>query len=370
MESLKKHGFVVGVIGMVIALGVFAYFVTWKYGVGEYRSLQKKVRENESKLASFSKMGVKDLPTERLVDVNTKSLGNFKAEFVKAEKFLSDRKDSLVKTQLTKDGEEFSDPAAFTAAFKTAVDELQKKYNVVRGAYLRKVFSEQIAKAVEATPFKLGLDEKISETVGQSGEGMPEAAQMYRIANAILASATDAKWGGVTSISFPAVKGTRETAKAKAKREEDEKKAKEAKAKEEKDKDKKKPTGVRTRSGGQKAADGAQAKEAETAQVNPRDLYERVKVVVAGEIRWDDVGPFLHALDLRAKDPDDPIYFVVEDVALNKQKDRNMPAFVKSEETFRDPADAQKAALDREVKLPAATIRLSLSVLKYKGFAQ
>ncbi len=370
MESLKKNGFVVGVIGMVIALGVFAYFVTWKLGVGEYQSLQKKVKENQNKLATYAKMGKEDLPTEKLVQIRTETLGNFKSEFAATEKVLTERRDKLVSTQLVKGGEEFSDAAAFTAAFKTAVDELQKKYNAVRVAYLRKVFSEQIAKAVEPTPFKLGLDEKVNEVVGQSGEGMGEAAQMYRIAGAVLTAATDAKWGGVTSISFPVVKSASKARDdAKAKKDEEEKKK--AKEKEEKDKAKKKTSGsVRTRSGNQKAAETAKTKEAEALQINPRDLCERVKVSVAGEIRWEDIGPFLHALELRANDPDDPIYFVVDEVVLNKQKDRILPAFVKSEEAFRDPVDAEKAALDREVKLPAATVRLSLSVLKYKGFTQ
>ena len=68
--------------------------------------------------------------------------------------------------------------------------------------------------------------------------------------------------------------------------------------------------------------------------------------------------------------PIDPVFFVVEECVLAKQKDRLLKASYKAEEPFPRLDDAKRAPLDFELKLPTATMRLTLSVLKYKGFAQ
>ncbi len=356
MESLKKNGFLVGVIAMVLGIGVFAYFVTWSWGISRYHSLQREVSKNQTTLDAYAKMKPEDLPTEQKVEKDTELQTKLRETLADVERFYTARVEKLVRLQLVKGGETFtvSDDAAFGSAFNTALDDLNKKYAEVRAGYVKRVYPAHVAanpEVAQAHP-KISL----SPTISSNEADLIEAAQMCRVTTALLAAATEARWGGLTSVVFEK-KTTRRTEEAAAA------KPKAARGAEKTDK-----APARTTKKG--AASVKEEPAPVVPELNPRDLYDRVRLTAVGEIRFEDLGPFLHALELRAQDADDPVFFVVDECVLTKQKERLLKPFYRTEEPFQKLDDAKQAPLDLEVKLPTATMRLTLSVLKYKGFAQ
>ncbi|HNS00140.1 MAG TPA: hypothetical protein PKX48_11720 [Planctomycetota bacterium] len=351
MESLKKNGFLVGVIAMLAAIGAFAYFVTWSWGISKYHSLQREISKNESVLAGYAKRKPEDLPTKRKLEADTDLQETLRKILADVERFYAERAEKLARLQLVKGGETFTahEDAAFGSAFNTALDDLNRKYSDVRAEYVKRVYPAHAAAAPEASQSKISL----SPTISSNEADLIAAAQMCRITTALVTAATEAGWGGLTSVVFEKKKGTR---------------AAEEKPKASAPAGSKPPPPART---GRRGAAAPKTPEAAVVpEYDARDLYERVRLTAAGEIRFEDLGSFLHALELRAADADDPVFFVVEECVLAKQKDRLLKASYKAEEPFPRLDDAKRAPLDFELKLPTATMRLTLSVLKYKGFAQ
>jgi len=353
MESLKKNGFLVGVIAMVIGIGVFAYFVSWSWGISKYHSLQREVSKNESSLGAYAKMKPEDLPTDRKLENDTELQTALRGILADVERFYTERVEKLVRLQLVKGGETFTarDDAAFGSAFNTALDELNKKYAEVRAEYVKRVYPAHVAANPEAAQAQPRIS--LSPTISSNEADLVEAAQMCRVTTALIAAATEARWGGLTSVVFEKKK----TTKAAEERSRTPRAAETAK---------KGP--AKTGKGGKSAT--KEEPPPVVPEYSARDLYERVKLTAAGEIRFEDIGPFLHALELRAQDADDPVFFVVDECVLTKQKDRLLKPLYKAQEPFQKLDDAKQAPPDFEVKLPTATMRLTLSVLKYRGFAQ
>jgi hypothetical protein len=351
MEQLKKYGFVIGVAVMALVLLVFAYF--YVYGASsEYEAKASGLQSAEKTLNRFASMKPDQLPTKLLVEKRSGEQEKLAAALTEAERFYEDSVKKLEELRFQPDGAVIPASAAaqISSAFETVLRKFNEDYLKVKKAYIKKVFPAPVAQgAPEPQPIAIDAPEEIKD-----------AGERCRIARAIFTAAMDSAWGGMTVMAFEKKKARALPSKseeaAKKKAEESEAKAK-AKAKA-------KGKTTKTKAGKQ----GAKAEEpeavAEAKPIDSRLLYDKVKVTIAGEIRFQDLGPFLYQVYRRAQDDKDPVLFILEDMVLTKQPDRLPKSLYPS--NWPNEQGARSAPPDSEQKVPTATLRLTLSAVRWK----
>ena len=347
MDSLRKHGFTIGVVAMILGLGAFGWVWVWGGHMARYGEFQNKIASNAKKLQQYADMDVTVLPTPYLVELKTDELQERERARADAVEYLAEIGKKLDRLQFQPGGETFTalQTAAMQAAFQTAMAQLNERLVQARLAYAAKVLPPAVLADRENITVLSATDRIQVESAFTDEASVHDAARKCRIVHAVAAAALDAEWGGLTGVVFERARAGVRPAEPPA------------------------PTRPTTRPQTRPAARGKApaAKKIEVVPADPRDLCERIPVRVFGEIRFEDIGPFLRQLELRAQDRSDPVMFVVDELNVTTQGDRLPQAVYINSEVGNEDA-ARALPLDAENKVPTATLRLNLSVLKWKGF--
>jgi hypothetical protein len=352
MAELKKHGFLIGVGAMVLFLLGFSYafVLKWRSAYGDRENALKRV---EGRLARFAKMAPEELPTPGLVELRTDEKTGLDAAEEAGTEYYETALKKLQELRFQPAGEVYQsgDAAGISNAYADALTELNQRYLRLKEAYVRAVYQEkQLAQLDEEEGDWKFLPIEVTPTqTFQSPEEQVEAAERCRVARSLFEAAMEAKWGGMTHIAFEKSKALE--ARKTPRRPEREKSR---------------------RSSGRKSGRSKRRRQEPTDEpvkpIDPRTLFDTIKVTVAGEIRYADVGPLLYHLYRRAQHETDPVFFQVEQIFLNKQEDRLLDAFYKSR--WQEEATAVAASPHHEVRVPTATIRVVLSAVRWKGLPQ
>jgi len=339
MEQLKKNGFLIAVGAMVVFLLAFAYMHVFRASAS-YNAKADSLKRVAAQLKSYASRKPEELPTEDLLAKRNDEKEKLQGAWASGEQFYAEIARKLEELRFQPDGEVYSigDEAGISNAFMTAVTQLNDAYKKIKDAYVKKVFPPEALEGLDTNWPSIAIQADFT-----TPEQRREAAARCRIARAIFRAAMAADWGGMTFIGFEK-RAAKRTAVSSTK--------------------KSKSRSSRKRS--YRRSSRRKKKEVkEVKPVDPRTLYEKVKVTVAGEMRFQDLGPFLYQLYQQAQDPKDPVLFVVERVALTKQPDRLLRELY--DKQYPSEREARQAPVDAEVKVPTATVRVVLSALKWKG---
>ena len=347
MDNLKKHGFTIALAGMVVVLAAFAWFFVMEK-VNRYNEKAGRLKTAAAKLKKYASMKVEELPTAALVKLREGEKEALAAAEAEGEDFYKAKLQKLQELRFQPDGEVFDpdDEAGISNAFQTAITQLNQEYLKVKNAYVDKVYPADRLKNIERNFPPIAVTANFT-----TQEERIDAAEKCHIARAIFKAAEAAGWGGMTSITFE----RRRQAEARKKSTSSATKKRASRS-------------SRTRRGSRKSRSRKKAAPKEVKPVDPRSLYEKIKVKVAGEIRFRDLGPFLGNLYAQAQDEKNPVLFFLEELTTYKQGDRLLDPLYKS--TWKRKEDAETAPVDKEVRVPTATVRMTLSVLRWKGFPQ
>jgi len=349
MDNLKKHGFTIALAGMVVVLAAFAYlFVMEK--VNRYNEKAGRLRTAAARLKKYASMKVEELPTAALVKLRQGEKDSLEAAEAEGEDFYKTKRQKLQELRFQPDGEVFDpdDEAGISNAFQTAITQLNQEYLKVKNAYVDKVYPADRLKGIERNFPPIQIAASFT-----TPEERIDAAEKCHIARAIFKAAEASGWGGMTSIAFERRRQAETRKKATTTTTKSRSSSRSSRSS---------TRGRRGRRAKKKAA------PKEVKPVDPRSLYEKIKVKIAGEIRFRDVGPFLGHIYAQARDEKNPVLFFLEELTTYKQGDRLLDPLYKS--TWDRKEDAESAPLDKEVRVPTATVRMTLSVLRWKGFPQ
>ncbi len=333
MDSLKQNAFTIAVILMLVVLGVAAYFLVAQKAM-EYNAKLSTVASRRNRLKKYTGKDTV-VPTERLKEVKIKQKADIEAELEKGTKFFDDKKELFNQLKFAPDGAEIieTDIAAISAAFDTAINNLLARYSAVQKEYVKKVYQPELVNALDFNNLEMP-EIKVAKPELTLNGGKVMAAKRCHMMRALINAAVDAGWGGLTYIEFDKFQGIKEQTA---------------------------PVSSREKSGRR----GEQKKEEEKI-LDPKTLYDGIALRVAGEMQYADLGPFLHQIHERSKDPSNPVLFVVEKIVMTKQKSNLLKPVYTA--TYSDSSEAESASLDKEVQNPAAAVRIELSALEWKGF--
>ena len=345
MEQLKRNGFVIGLVAMVLFLVVFAYLHVFRAS-SSYGQKADSLRRVALSLRNYAQRKPEELPTKELLQKRGDEKKKLEEAWGSAEQFYAGVAKKLEELRFQPDGEvyDIEDEAGISNAFLTAINQLNDAYKKVREEYIKKVFPPEALKGVDLTWSPIEVKANFA-----TPEQRKEAAARCRIARAIFQAAIASNWGGMTYINFER-RITKKTTSTAAKKTSSYSRKRTSR----------KSSRYRSYRRRQK-----KKKLQEVKPVDPRDLYEKIKVTVAGEMRFQDLAPFLAHLYRQAQDPKDPVLFIVEKIVMAKQADRVLSELY--EKQYPNEDEARKAPLDSEVKIPTATVRLVLSAIKWKG---
>lgn len=333
MDNLKKNGFVISVIVMVLILGAAGYFRIFK-PLMDYDVVSGEAADRKSDLAPYAKKGA-EIPTEALAQNKMRFEETYTDALTAGTGVYSGNAQALAKLQFEPGQAEISefDSAGIQTAFNTAVQKFITDYEAVRKKYFKVIYPESITK--EATTPLPALDIPIPNLQEEGGKA--DAAKICHITRSLLDAATKANWGGLTYVKFDDMQDKRRRSATTS------------------------SASRPNRRGG-----SSRSKATEVKPIDPSSLYERVGLTIAGEIRYEDLGSFLRQLYLRAQDSDNAVFFVVEKLVMTKQRQRVLePTYT---HIYGSQEEAEQAPLSSEITLPSATMRMELGVLEWKGF--
>lgn len=351
MGELKKYGFTIGVVAMVILLLAFSYLYVMSQS-SLYAEKETALSKVERDLKRYADMPPDMLPTAALLKVRAAEKEELDAAVTDGDEFYANAVSRLQELRFKPGGvvHNRGDAAGMSNAYSDAMTELNQRYRPEKERYVKEVFTEKQLSKIAAEELKFADVDIQPQATFETPDDLVESAERCRITRGIFEAAMDAKWGGMSAIAFEKRKRSevKKSGPPPAKE-----KAAEAKRKG-------KPAPKR----------GAKAKEEpkEVKPIDPQELYEKVKVTVVGEMRFCDLGPFLNRVYQRAQHETDPVLFVVEEVCLTNQIDRLPRPLYESAEPYESEVEARSAPLDKEVKVPTATLRLILSAFRWKGF--
>ncbi len=341
MDDLKKHGFTIGVVAMVVILLGFTYFFVMD-AASTYGTKERGLKVKEGNLRRYAAMKAEDLPTKELVTLKTTEKESREGAGTAGEDFYTASRDALQKLVFEQGGQEYTkeDVAGISNAYRDALRSLNEQYLKLKQQYVQEVYQAWQLKQLQPEDLKFSAVTPTPPPSFESDEDIVHAAERCRITRSIFKAATAANWGGITHIEYERKKRSDARTKAKSKR---------------------KSTRKSKRRRGKEP-------EKEIKPIDPRKLYDKIQVEVAGEIRFQDLGPFLRNLYLQAQDATDPVLFLVEGIHFNKQEDRLLDPVYISEESWMKRSEAEQAPIQRDVRIPTATLRLTVNAVRWKGF--